>query len=169
MLRITETMADYLLATRRGAQIPGLVKDELKPFVQRNTHTIGFISPAFVSESDSRFLVELSIPPVESMEEAEQIAEDPSKRSWWLFKREELQAPTEPFEVKRHLIDKYFSDEETMINISDCALVIPTEESRATTSMVDSLEFLFQMFPDLKDCLDPEKERLYGNHSHPHP
>lgn len=166
MFRITELMADYLLANRRNAQMPGLLKDELKPYVQRNTHTLGFITPAFASESDSKFMIELAVLNAQNSEEIEMQLEDPAQRTWWLYKREETKGPAEPIEVKRYLVDKYFTDQEKEIDIADCALMMPEDALRSSAQVVYSLGELFNLLPDLKDCLDPEKEKTYEPHNH---
>ncbi len=163
MYKITEDTADFLLYARKNSQIPGLLKDEFKPFVARNTHTIGFINPLMVDASDSKFLVELSLPDFETPEEMDSIAADPASRSWWIYQRSELPNVSEPFEVDREKIDRYYQGTEKL-DVADCALKLPTQEVRDTITKITTLEELFVIFPTLKDCLDPEKEAQHDRH-----
>lgn len=163
MYKITEDIADFLLQVRKNPQIPGLLKDEFKPFVQRNTHTIGFINPIVADASESKFLVELTLPDLNSVEEMEAASEQPENRNWWIYQRSELTPPAEPFEVDRDKVDKYHTGSEK-IDLADCSLIVPTDEQRVDTSMITSLDQLYEIYPAIKDCIDPEREARYGSH-----
>lgn len=164
MYRISEDIADFLLYSRKSPQVPGLLKDEFKPFVQRNTHTIGFINPIVADGSDSKFLVELMLPDIGSIEEMEAASERPENRSWWIYQRSEFTPPAEPFEVERHMVDKNYSGSDKL-DITDCTLVVPAADARPNLQVITNIEQLYEIFPALKDCIDPEKEVRYGSHS----
>lgn len=171
MFRISEDLADFLLFSKKNPKVPGLLKDEFKPYVAQNTHTIGFITPVMIQDSDSKFIIELLLPDVESPEEVQELAENPANRSWWLYRRSELKTPDEPLIVQRSMMDKYYSGLDHDVDLTDCAVMVPKPEERTMIPLISTRKELFTQFPDLKDCLDPAKETQYESgrdHNHFH-
>lgn len=153
MYRITREIAHYLLETSKDFHIPGLSKETDKPFVIGNQNSIGSINPFLVVASDAKFIVETDAPEVDAG-----TSEVPG---FWLYKQNELKAPDDLIEMPRASLDHYSTNPEEQLNITDCIIELPSPIDKLTCLSVSSIERLFSLEPDLKGCLDPEKEELY--------
>lgn len=157
MYRITRDIALYLMDNSRDFKIPGIDKDKVNPFVIQNRDSIGSINAFMVVGSDSKFIVETDAP------EANAINSEVS--GFWLYKNSELKTPDDVIEMPRSSLDHYSTDLEEMLNVTDCVVELPSPIEKLTCPSVTTLERLFELEPELKNCLDPEKEKLYARNS----
>lgn len=146
-------MAHYLLDNSNDFGIPGMDKEDNKPFVVNNRDSIGTVNPFVIVGSDSKFIVETDMP--EAGVDLVQV------EGFWLYKNSELKAPDDVIEMPRASVDHYTTDVEGDIDVTDCIVELPSPIDKLTCLTVSTLKRLFDLEPDLKKCLDPKKEELY--------
>ena len=154
MYKISEQICAYLMDSSKDMNVPGLVTDQLKPYIAQNEKAIGVINPFLVLGSHCDFIIEL----------------DPSKfkdpnikhisKGFYLYRREELPTPDDDVLVERNKIDMY-SKSEDKVDITDCAIELPEERDKVRAPMIVSLNILFNLLPEIKECLDPDREKLF--------
>ncbi len=153
MYKITEQICAYLMDSSKDMKVPGLVADQLKPYIAQNEKAIGVINPFLVLGSHCDFIIELDSTKFK----------DPSikhiSRGFYLYRREELPTPDDDILVERNNIDMY-SQSENKLDITDCTIELPEEKDKARAPMIVSLDMLFKLLPEIKECLDPDREKL---------
>lgn len=154
MYRITREIALYLIDNSNDFHIPGIDKDQVKPFVIGNRNSIGSVNPFLIVGSDAKFIVETDAPEVD--------ADNSEVPGFWLYKQSELKIPDDVIEMPRASLDHYSSDLEEKFNVTDCIVELPSPIDKLTCLSVSSMDRLFELEPELKGCLDPRKEDLYG-------
>ena len=153
MYRITKEVAFYLLDNSKDFQLPNVDDTTDKPFTIRNLNAIGSISPILVTGSDCKYLVEID--PGEFGFKPLDVA------GYFLYKRSDLKKIDDVFEVPRAAIDRYCSDSEAFLDITDCVVELPSAIEKLTSLQVKTVERLFELEPGLVDCLDI-KDTSYG-------
>lgn len=157
MYRITEELAHYLLDVSKSFDIPGIEKDTTRPFVIKNRQAIGSINPLLVFGSDALYLIE-SDEPEAGLDGGTGVA------GYWLYRNDELKSPDDTIEMPRSSVDRYATNPDEMIDVADCSIELPSPVEKLLCKKIESLERLLELEPELKDCIDPEKEETYGRH-----
>lgn len=147
-------MALYLIENSNDFHIPGIDKNQDKPFVIGNRNAIGSVNPFLIVGSDAKFIVETDAPEVD--------ADNSEVPGFWLYKHDELKTPDDFIEMPRATLDHYSTNMEEQFNVTDCIVELPSPIDKLTCLSVSSLERILALEPDLKSCLDPKKEELYG-------
>lgn len=157
MYRITKEIALYLIDNSKDFDIPGIDKDQDKPFVIRNLNSIGSVNPFLIIGSYCKYIVETDAP--------EMVMEHPEHTEvsgFWLYKQSELKKPDDLVEMPRASIDHYTTDLEAQFDVTDCIVELPSPVDKLTCVSIKTFERLFELEPELKDCLDSRKEEMYG-------
>ena len=154
MYKITEKICAYLMDSSYDMKVPGLIADQEKPYVAQNDNAIGMINPFLVVGSNCKFIVELDISKFEDPRLT------PQPKGFFLYRREELDRPDDEVLVDRKAIDRY-SESEEKVDLTDCAIELPEDSDKERASQIESLESLFTLIPEIKECLDPEREKLF--------
>jgi hypothetical protein len=144
MYRIPQNLASYLLDHSKGFEMLGIDKDPEHPFIQSNVNAIGSINPLFIMGSESKYIVEIESP---------EFGIEPEIVGCWLYKKSELNSIKDTFEIPQTAIDKNCTNLDTILDISDCVVEIPSPIDRLTCTKIDSLNRLFELEPDIKNCL----------------
>lgn len=159
MYRITEEIAHYLLDVSKSFDIPGIEKDTARPFVIKNRQAIGSINPLLVFGSDAMYLIE-SDEPESGLDGGTGVA------GYWLYRNDELKIPDDTIEMPRSSVDRYTTNPDEIIDVADCSIELPSAVEKLLCKKIESLERLLELEPELKDCIDPEKEKTYEQHGH---
>jgi hypothetical protein len=154
MFKISEEVCTYLLETSKDMQIPGLLEDDKTPYVPRNDNAIGTITPFMAMGTNCKYLIEIDTAKFNDPN----IAYD--SKGFFLYRKEELLKIEGALELERKMIDHY-SESEEKIDISDCAVQLPDASDKIHAMTVDTVEKLFEVLPDIKECLDEERMKLY--------
>ena len=157
MYRITKKIALYLIDTSKDFDIPGLDKDQNKPFVIRNINSIGSISPLLIMGADCKYIVETDAP--EMVEDAQELT---GIVGFWLYKQSELKKPDDVIEILRASVDHSVTDVEEQFDITDCVVELPSPIDKLTCISIATFDRLFELEPELKNCLDTQKREMYG-------
>ncbi len=155
MYQIPPKLADYLVMHAKDPEIPGLRKDEERPYTPRHFKSIGVIDPYQIIGTDMDYVIEMQY----SVEDSESEVYTPDINGCWLYHRTELQPPTEEIKVPRNEIDPYYSGADD-IDVSDCCVKTPSPVEKLTAIKVDNLETLLEKEPNLKDCIEEAKKEL---------
>jgi len=154
MFKINESICTYLLETSKDMEIPGLLEDEVKPYVARNDDAIGTITPFMVMGTNCKYLIEIDTAKFN----------DPNlvydSKGFFLYRQDELKKLEDSFEVERKLVDMY-SESDEKLDISDCSIELPNETDKIHALTIDTIEKLFEVIPDIKECLDEERIKMY--------
>ena len=147
MYRITEEIAQHLTGHSKNPEIPGLQKDKLSPFTPRNKYSIGFIDRVIAYNTDALYMVEIDL----------------EMKGFFLYRNGELQHPNDKLEMPRAHMDPHTTNMEATLDISDCSIELPDQIRKLTEAVrIKELEDLLKREPELKLCLNLEKEKGHG-------
>jgi hypothetical protein len=149
MYRLSVDLARFLIENRRNEDLPRLELGEKKPFEPRNKQSIGFIDPICAVGTDLDYLLESPTPMVNIGD----YKFPPVLDGFWLYKRGELKKPDEPLQVERRLIDPTGRNVSDIIDVTDCAIVLPSDIDKLTCKTITTLEKLLEIEPELRNCL----------------
>jgi hypothetical protein len=149
--RLSEEVVHKILRNIRSSGIGPVDINEKDPFEPKNKHSIGFLDPYCAIGTDFNYVLEFpypfinqNLPPLDSL------------NGYWLYRRDELKHPDEPFEVPRYLADPNIQDGEEVMDVSDCAVIIPSDVEKLTCKSILTFEKLIEIEPMLLDCLNKD-------------
>ena len=157
MYKISEQVFAYLLNSSKDMKMPGLVNDQIKPFVAQNDDAIGNITPYLVIGSNCKFLIEFD---ASQFDKDSDIELKPKSKGYYLYRQEELNMPDDEVLIERKMVDSYSQSEEK-VDLTDCSIELPSELDKTHAMSILTIEELFELLPDIKECLDPEREKLF--------
>ncbi len=124
-------------------------------FLPKNLNSVGIIDPICCVGSAFHYLIESPKPLIyQSIP-----FNPPSINGYFLYRKEELQPVTEPWEVNRVLIDPTAQNPDEMIDVSDSAITLPDDVEKLTAQTITTMEQLLKKEPLIIDCLNWEKKR----------
>lgn len=155
MYQLTPSLAEYLLSHAKDPDIPGLRRDEQKPFIPRNTQSIGIIDPYITMGTDMEYVIEIQY----AVENEGQKVYTPDVTGCWLYKQAELKPPYDSILFPRAEIDPYYTGADSL-NITDCCVTTPPAIEKLTVIQVQNLDVLLKKEPSLRNCLDSKKQDI---------
>lgn len=148
MYRLSEDVARKVLRNVRSPEIGPMDITQKDPFMPKNLNSIGFLDPYCCIGTDFHYLIEFpyafinpNLPRIETLD------------GFWLYRREELFPPTEPFSVPRYLADPNIQDAEESLDVTDCSIILPSDVEKLTCKSIMSFEKLIEKEPLILDCL----------------
>lgn len=148
MYRLGTDLAHFLITNRKSEQLPPVGLSELKPFEPRNLRSIGFIDPICAVGTSLDYCIECPAPMMET-----NIPYAPVLDGYWLYRRDELKRPTEPISLERKMVDPTGKDSDEILDVTDCAIVLPSDIDKLTCKTITTLEKLLEVEPGIKECL----------------
>jgi hypothetical protein len=151
MYRLSEDVARKLLRNVRSPEIGPMDITQKDPFSPKNLNSIGFIDPYCCIGTDFHYLLEFpypfinpNLPPIQGL------------NGFWLYRREELLPPGEPFTVPRYLADPNIQNGEEQLDVTDCSITVPDEWKKLSATSILTFEALIKNEPLLLDCLNKD-------------
>jgi len=151
MYRISEEVARKILRNVRSPEIGPMNITTKDPFTPKNLNSLGFIDPYAAIGTDFHYLIEIPYPWINP-----NLPPIPGLDGYWLYRREELLSPTEPFSVPRYLADPNILDGEQQLDVTDCSIVLPTEVEKLTCRSIMTFEQLVKFEPLILDCISKD-------------
>ena len=155
MYQIPPKLADYLVMHAKDPQIPGLRKDEEKPYTPKHFESIGVIDPYQVVGTDMDYVIEMQY----GVEDGGNQVYTPDVNGCWLYNRRELKTPAQKIKLPRNEIDPYYTGADAM-DVTDCCVMTPPPVDKLTAIKVDNLKTLLEKEPHLKECIEEAKKEL---------
>jgi hypothetical protein len=148
MYRLAEEVAHKILKNIRSPELGPMDITQKNPFMPQNLNSIGIIDPYCCIGSDFHYMIELPLPYINP-----NLPNIAGLDGYWLYRREELLSPIEPFSVPRYLADPNVMDGEQTIDVTDCSIVIPDDIQKLTCLSIMTFEKLIEKEPLILDCL----------------
>lgn len=149
MYRISEEVARKLIKNIKSPEIGPLDINQKNPFAPKNKHSIGFIDPYAAVGLDFDYILELGYPFINP-----NLPLLPVLSGYWLYRKDELTQPTEPFHVPKYLADPNVETVDDTMDVSDCSVILPSETDKLTCKSISTFERLIEMEPLILDCLN---------------
>lgn len=148
MYRLSEDVARKILKNVKPPEVGPMDITQSDPFTPKSLNSIGFVDPYCCIGTDFHYILELpypfinaNLPPLETLD------------GFWLYRREELRQPTEPFNVPRYLADPNIKNGEDQLDVTDVSIVIPSDVEKLTCCSIMDFGTLIKYEPLLLDCL----------------
>lgn len=151
MYRLAEDVARKVVKNIRGPEINPTDITQKDPFKPKNFNSIGLIDPYCCIGTDFHYLLEFPYPFINP-----NLPPIPSLDGFWLYRKEELFPPTDPFSVPRYLADPNILDPDDHFDVTDCSIVIPSEVDKLTCKSIMTFEQLIKNEPLILDCLNKD-------------
>jgi hypothetical protein len=148
MYRITEEIAHKILRNIRNPKIGSLDITQEDPFTPKSLNSVGVIDCYCAIGTEFNYSIEFCYPVINAA-----LPQIPCLEGFWLYRKEELQQPSEPFSVPRYLADPNIKTNEEMLDVTDCSIVVPDDISKMTCVSILTFEQLIRHEPMLLDCL----------------
>ena len=149
---------------RLSEDLAKLIIDKIKPyeletsgntaFLPKSWNSIGIIDPICCVGSHFHYILE-SPKPIIYQDYPFQPASVPG---YFLYKKEELSTPTEPWEISRIFVDPTSLDPQEMLDVRDASIVLPSDVEKLVAPTINTMEQLIKKEPLIIDCLDWEKK-----------
>lgn len=151
MYRLSEELAKIVLSMIRT---PELESAGNTAFLPRHLNSVGIIDPICCAGSTFHYILECPKPIIyHNMPFV-----PPSVDGYFLYRKEELQPVTEKWEINRVLVDPTATDPDEMLDVSDAAVVLPSDVDKLTAQTIKTMEQLIKKEPLIIDCLNWEKK-----------
>jgi hypothetical protein len=145
---------------RLSNELAGIVISMIKPpefesagsaaFLPKRLNSVGIIDPVCCAGSAFNYTIESPKPILYP-----NFPFTPSSiDGYFLYSREELQPVQEKWEINRVLVDPTATDPEELIDVSDSAVVLPSDIDKLTAQTLSSIDQLVKKEPMIVDCLD---------------
>lgn len=154
MYRLSEDLAKELIKKIKSFDLESYGNTA---FLPKSLNSVGLIDPICCIGSAFHYILESPKPLI-----YQHLPFTPaSVDGYFLYKKEELQSLTEPFEINRVFVDPTSEDPEEKIDVSDAAIVLPSDIDKLTipvTHHLKTMEELIAKEPLIIDCLNWEKK-----------
>jgi len=150
MYRISDELAKKILSSIKN---PEVISSGENAFTYTSKNSIGIIDPTCAIGTD--FLYSLECPTPVIYPEFPFI---PTLKGYFLYRREELGAADEPWEIERALIDPGTDDYEEKMDVSDCAVILPSDIDKLVAPTISTMEQLIAKEPLIIDCLNLDQK-----------
>lgn len=154
MYRLSEELAKTILSKIKAPEIESSGLNAFKP---KNLNSIGVIDPTIAMGTEFHYVLESPLPII--------YPELPfipvGIKGYFLYKKEELLQPMEPWLITEALINPLMKDHESQIDVQDCTIVLPNDVDKLTIPVkhhVNTLERLIELEPLILDCLNLNKK-----------
>lgn len=148
MYRLSETVVQKILKNIKSPNMGPMDVLQKDPFTPKNLHSIGFVDSYCCIGTEFDYVLEVpypfinpNLPPLEVLD------------GYWIYRREELQQPTEAFSVPRYLADPNIQSADDMLDVTDCSIVLPSEVDKLTCRSIMDFGTLLKYEPLIIDCL----------------
>lgn len=155
MYRLNEELAKSLISMIKS---PELESAGNTAFLPKHLNSIGIVDPICCAGSAFHYIIESPKPMI--YQNIPFIP--PSVDGYFLYRKEELQPVNEPWEINRALIDPTATDPEEMIDVSDSAIMLPSDVEKLTAPTINTMDQLIKKEPLIVDCLNWDKEKKNG-------
>jgi hypothetical protein len=153
MYRLSEELAKLVLSMIKS---PELESYGNTAFLPKTLNSVGIIDPICCMGSAFHYVLESPKPVIyQSLPFT-----PPNVDGYFLYKKDELKALEEPFEINRVFIDPTTEDPEEKIDVQDVSIVLPSDIDKLTIPTachLKTLEELVAKEPLIIDCLNWEK------------
>jgi len=154
MYRLSDELAKELIAKIKS---PEVESSGNTAFLPKNLNSVGIVDPICCIGSAFHYIIESPKPIL-----YQNLPFVPaSVQGYFLYRKEELQPLTEPWEINRVFVDPTAEDPEEKIDVSDVAIVLPNDIEKLTipvTHHLKTMEELIKKEPLIIDCLNWEKK-----------
>jgi hypothetical protein len=151
MYRLSEDVARKILRNVKSPEIGPMEITQKDPFQPKSLNSIGFIDPYCCIGIDFHYLIEFpypfinpNLPPVKVLD------------GFWLYRKQELLSPVEPFNVPRYLADPNIVGADDQLDVTDCSIIVPSEIDKLTCRSIMTFEKLIEYEPLILDCLSKD-------------
>lgn len=151
MYRLSEELAKLIISKIKS---PELEPGGNTAFLPRHLNSIGIVDPICCAGSAFHYTIESPKPLI-----YQNIPfVPPSIDGYFLYRKEELQPLKEKWEINRVLVDPTATDPEEMIDVSDAAVMLPSDVDKLTAQTINTMDQLIKKEPLIIDCLNWEKK-----------
>lgn len=151
MYRLNEELAKSIISMIKS---PELEATGNTAFLPKHLNSVGIIDPICCAGSSFHFMIESPKPLIyQNIPFA-----PPSIDGYFLYRNEELQSVKEPWEINRVLVDPTTTNPDEMIDVSDAAIILPSDVEKLTAQTLTTLDQLIKKEPTIVDCLNWEKQ-----------
>jgi hypothetical protein len=150
MYRLSEELATLLMSKIKA---PELDSSGNTAFLPKNLNSIGIIDPICCVGSMFHYMLESPKPVI--YQELPFIPA--SVQGYFLYRKEELSTPTEPWEINKVFVDPTTTDPEEMIDVRDAAIILPSAIDKLVAPTISSMDQLIKKEPLIADCIDWRK------------
>jgi len=151
MWRLSEEVARKIVRNVKSPEIGPFEINEQDPFTPKSLNSVGFLDPYAAIGTDFHYVLELpyafinpNLPPLKVLD------------GYWLYRKQELLRPNEPFHVPRYLADPNIENANETLDVADCAIVLPSDVDKLTCRSIMSFEKLIEAEPLILDCLNKD-------------
>jgi hypothetical protein len=148
MYRLAEEVARKILRNIRSPEIGPIDATQKDPFQPKNLKSVGFIDPYCCIGSEFEYLIELPYPYINPALPAVDVLD-----GFWLYRKQELFVPMEPFNVPRYLADPNINNSDDQLDVTDCSIIVPSEVEKLTCKSIMTFEKLVEHEPAILSCL----------------
>lgn len=150
MYRLSEELAKLLITKIKS---PDLETSGNTAFLPKSLNSVGLIDPICCVGSSFHYILESPKPII-----YQNLPFIPTGiQGYFLYRKEELQDLTEPWQIKRVFVDPTALDPEEEIDVGDVSIVLPSDIDKLTipvTHHLNTMGELIKKEPLILDCLD---------------
>lgn len=150
MYRLSDELAKLILSKIKAPEIESSGPDA---FLPKSLNSVGIIDPTCAIGTQYHYLLETPVPII--FPDLSHIP--PSVNGYFLYRKEELLQPMESWLIIEALINPLAKDYENQIDVSDCAVVLPSDTEKLTAKRISTIERLIELEPRISNCLNLEK------------
>jgi hypothetical protein len=145
--RLSEELAKTVISMIKSPEFEGI---GTAAFLPKHLNSIGIIDPICCAGSVFHYAIEIPTP---TLYQNVQFT-PPGVNGYFLYRKEELKAVQEPWEINRVLVDPTATNPDEMIDVADTAIVLPNDVEKLTAQTIHTMEQLIKKEPLIIDCLD---------------
>lgn len=150
MYRLSDELAKLVMSKIKS---PDLESYGNTAFLPKSLNSVGIIDPICCIGSLFHYILESPKPVI-----YQNLPFIPvGVQGYFLYRKEELQPLTEPWEIKRIFVDPTTHDPEESIDVQDVAIVLPNDVDKLTAPTISTMEQLLKKEPLIIDCLNWEE------------
>lgn len=151
MYRLSDELAKQLISKIKN---PDIESSGNTAFLPKSLNSVGIIDPLCCVGSMYHYILESPKPMI-----YQELPFIPSGvQGYFLYRKEELQDLTEPWEILRVFVDPTTVDPEEQIDVQDVSILLPNDVEKLTAQTISSMGQLIKHCPTIIDCLDWEKK-----------
>ena|ERR1035438_8972492 len=147
MYRLSEALAKEVMSKIKTPEIESLGPNT---FLPKNLNSIGIADPICCVGASYHFLLESPVPII--------YPELPfipvGIQGYFLYKKEELLQPIEPWEVAECFVNPTCTDPEKRIDCREAAIILGSDIDKLVAPTISTMEQLVSKVPLILDCLD---------------
>jgi|SRR5665213_298103 len=151
MYRLSDELAKQLISKIKN---PDIESAGNTAFLPKSLNSVGIIDPLCCVGSMYHYILESPKPMI-----YQELPFIPSGvQGYFLYRKEELQHLTEPWEIRRVFVDPTTQDPEEQIDVQDVSILLPSDVEKLTAQTISSMDQLIKKEPLIIDCLDWSKK-----------